>query len=72
MQLGIRKSQLIVVNINQQKMSAWDTLCLSTRSARFLDRSVPPTRGAPWSYADVCSPVATNHCLAEEDVHLHP
>ena len=23
----------------------------------FLDRCVPPTRGAPWSYADVCSPI---------------
>lgn len=32
--------------------------CLSTRSARILDRIVPPSEGAPWSYADVYSPVA--------------
>lgn len=45
-------------------------ICLSTRSVRFLDRSVPPFSGAPWSYtehhiqhicrSDITSPPLTN------------
>ncbi len=30
---------------------------------------VPPLDGAPWSYADVCSPTII---VIAEDVHLHP